>query len=290
MKIVLHYLEFMALRLLLFIFGLMPIETASRTGGRIAMFLGPKMGISHVARANIYRAFPNKDQQAREKILDDMWSHIGQVIAEYAHLEQIATKRTKIIGADILQDVKDQGRAAIFIGGHISNFEVPSLAPFYQFGFLINSTYRAPNNPFVDRFLLSKRTAQHQAEAFPKSRQGGRQIVSAIKKAGWIGILIDQKYNEGVSVPFFGQDAMTNPAFVTLAQKFDLPVIPFRCVRVGIAQYQLIIYKPLPVLNDEGLKRDTYDVISDAHAMMEEWITEHPDQWLWLHRRWPKGT
>ena len=96
-----------------------------------------------------------------------------------------------------------------------------------------------------------------------------------------LALLGDQKYNEGVCVPFFGHDAMTNPAFVQFAQKFDLPLIPAQCIRMNGANFKIKAHPPIATQN-----RNVEDIISDYHALLEGWITERPEQWLWLHKRW----
>ena len=108
-----------------------------------------------------------------------------------------------------------------------------------------------------------------------ESARSGRSIV----------ILMDQKYNEGLAVPFFGMDAMTNPVFVHIAQKYKLPLIPVQTIRTKGAHFILRFHEPLKLFeNDQTLPKET--VVAHANALLENWIRENPGQWLWLHRRW----
>ena len=94
--------------------------------------------------------------------------------------------------------------------------------------------------------------------------------------------LIDQKYNEGVAVPFFGKPAMTNPAFVIMARKYNYPLIPIQIIRENGANFRIIIHEELKAPKD----RPVEEVIAQAHGLLEDWIAKRPAQWLWLHRRW----
>lgn len=111
-------------------------------------------------------------------------------------------------------------------------------------------------------------------------------MMETIKQGGILGILIDQKYNQGLNVPFFGHPAMTNPFFVQLAQKYGAPLVPIRGIRLENGGFCLKIYPPVPTLEDNGTPRPIENVIQQAHTLLAGWIREKPEQWLWLHRRW----
>lgn len=118
-------------------------------------------------------------------------------------------------------------------------------------------------------------------KTYPKSSKGMRDVFAALKNKRHIGILIDQKYNQGLAMPFFGRTAMTSPAFVQLAQKFNCPLHPARVERLKGANFHITVF---PKMEIEG--REVEDVIKETHMMLETWITERPEQWLWLHNRW----
>jgi len=100
-------------------------------------------------------------------------------------------------------------------------------------------------------------------------------------------MLVDQKMNNGIAVPFFGRPAMTAPALAQLALRFDCPVVPARVVRLNGAHFQLIVYPPLEVAKTGDREHDTLTLMTQVNTMIEGWIRERPEQWLWLHNRWP---
>ena len=274
-----YLIEAALLYTLFFFFKVLPPAIASNIGGWIGRTIGTRLAASRKAARNIEKALPECDQ---EIVIREMWDNLGRLMAEYSHLETIGREHTIIEGADAVQDYIDGKKSGIFITAHMANFEVGSVALFTQLGLKLDATYRAPNNPYSDRLLNKTRTLNGRLLAHSKSQTGGRALMKAVKAGNNIGILIDQKYNEGINVPFFGRDAMTNPIFVQLAQKFDREIIPVRIIREDGCKFKVIIEEPLNIKKDETIE----SVIAKSHMVLEKWIKDKPGQWLWLHRRW----
>ena len=273
--------EALGLSLLLLIFKILPAQTASNIGGWIGRSIGPNLAASRKARRNLERALPDLSEARKDEIITGMWDNLGRLIIEYPHLEELSLDHTQIIGEDNMRAGLENPNGAVFFGAHFGNWEINTIAALLQYGEKVDPTYRAPNNPWSDKLLMRARTLNGQLVAHSKSRQGGKSMIESLKNGGRLGILIDQKYNEGLSVPFFGMEAMTNPFFVQLAQKYKCSLVPLCNRRVDGGGFSLTFYPPLDV---EG--RSVDDVIAEAHGLLEEWITEKPDHWLWLHRRW----
>lgn len=266
--------------LVYFAFGIFKIlgpRGASAFGGWIGRTVGPHLGATKKALTNIRAALPDTDDAQQHIIIRDMWDNLGRVMAEYPHLKTIARRNIDITG---LENVPRDGTPFVFITAHAANWEVPHIALFLQAGIRCNITYREPNNVFVGKLLESCRRVEGQLPMLPKSRAGTRGMVETMSEGNPLLILIDQKYNEGPPVPFFGRPAMTSDAFVRFARKFDAPIIPLHLERVAGNRFHLRILPPLP-----AGERETQDVIADAHALLEGWIRQRPGQWLWLHRR-----
>lgn len=281
MKSVRYRIEAFLLNLIVTGFSALPVAQASNLGGKIGQFIGPKLGISKRARKNIQKAFPNYSDIEIKKIIKGMWNNLGRVIGEYPHLETLAQHHTNIINANILDPFLSSNKGIIFISGHIGNWEINASASLLQKNIAVDITYRALNNPYSDKILMRLRSLNGKISAHAKSRIGGRTMIETIKNHGALGILIDQKYREGLNIPFFGTPAMTNPFFIQLAQKFDVPVIPIRCERLSGAEFRITVEEPIETKN-----RTSEDILKECHTVLERWITERPEQWLWLHRRW----
>jgi len=274
-----YILEASLLYLLMSISKLLPVNWASGFGGWVGRLVGPRLAASRKATTNIKESFPHKSDIEHNEILSGMWDNLGRVMMEYPHLKHISRDRTEIINADILKKYKD--KPAIVIAAHQGNWEICPPAMFLQHQIVSTPIYRAPNNALTDKMLLKARSLNGKIKAIPKSKTGTRKIVQNLQDGKFLGVLIDQKYNEGVPADFFGRPAMTSPIFVQLAEKFKCPIIPLRLERLNGASFRITVFEPLDTSN-----KTTDDVIKMSHNLLEEWITKKPEQWLWLHRRW----
>ena len=282
MKKLRYMLEAFALGLVFILFKLMPPAAASSCGGWIGRTAGPRLAASRKARANLTEAYPGKSAADINGIIAAMWDNLGRVMAEYPHLKTIIHEYTDISGEENLFALgKDS--PCIIIGGHLANWE---LLPFY-FNYRIDwplaGLFRAPNNPYTAWILNRARNPERRGAYIPKSAKGARAIVNTLKEGERLGILIDQKYNEGIAVPFFERPAMTSPSFAQLARRYDVPVLPLRVRRRKEKfGFEIMIYQPFHIGGDISDE----EAVLKAHHMLEEWIGERPGEWLWLHRRW----
>lgn len=263
---------------------LLPREMASRLGGWILCVIGPRMRVSRVARKNLDIAFPEKTAAEKRRILRGMWSNLGRVAAEYPHLHGM-NLQVEIVGIEHIEMARDSGRPALLFSGHIANWEIPAIRQ--RTGLDLHVVYRKPNNPGVDRLLRYARSSGCIGQ-IQKGSDGAREIVSVLRKGGAIGMLVDQKLNEGLPIPFFGRDAMTAPAIAHFALKFKCPIYPYRVERFSDSRYRITILEALAIENTGCKLDDVKRILTDINALLEGWIRATPEQWLWIHRRWPK--
>ncbi|MAZ76863.1 MAG: lipid A biosynthesis acyltransferase [Micavibrio sp.] len=276
MKKVRYTIEAIVILILFGFFKIMPAAWASNIGGWLGRTIGPKLAASRKALRNIQNALPDTDHA---QILNGMWDNLGRTFAEYPHLKSLAKNNVELIGAEHLEASKDT--AAIIFAAHLANWELCPLAPALQQDYLTHSIYRAPNNPLADKLLMKCRNLGGKLQPIPKSKSGTRQIVKRLTNKEHLGFLIDQKYNEGIPVPFFHAAAMTSPAYIQLSQKFDCPLIPAQIERTKGANFKITIHAPI---DRKGKSEE--QLLLETHQMMECWIKARPEQWLWLHRRW----
>jgi KDO2-lipid IV(A) lauroyltransferase len=265
-------------------FSVLPLAVASNLGGGLMRRLGPRLGISRHAEKNIARAFPEKSEAERRSILLGMWDNLGRVAAEYPHLHDIWSE-VELVGQEYLAAARETGKPSLFFAAHLGNWEINPISA-KKNGLPIHLIYRKPNNPWVDGLLRRARDSS-AAGHIAKGSEGAREIFSLLRRNQAIGFLMDQKLNEGISVPFFGIGAMTAPAIAQFAIKFGCPLYPSRVERLNGSKFRVTIYPPL-VMNFSGNKdSDVYQILSAINARIEDWVRERPEQWLWLHRRWP---
>lgn len=287
-----HRIEAAVARLALGLLRRMSPAAASNLGGVVARTLGPFLPVSRVAHANLRLAMPELDNAARRRVVRGVWENLGRTATEFPHLHRLRCSERgpgwEIVNEQILHEVATRGGPAIFFSGHIGNWELlPQVVA--AFGMVMSSMYRPAANPLVDALIaeLRREALGFEVPMFPKGATGGRAAMAHMARGGYLGILIDQKLNDGIAVDFFGRPAMTAPALAALALRFRCPVIPGRCERIGPARLRFHPEPPLELPHSGDRAADIATLTRAVNACLERWIRARPEGWLWLHRRWP---
>jgi KDO2-lipid IV(A) lauroyltransferase len=226
-----------------------------------------------------------------ETIIHDMWENLGRTIAEYAHLDRFSIRgphpRIELAGLEHADAAIASGKAIIFISGHFANWEVLPLAA-AQHGVEGGAVYRPLNNPFVDRWMVRQRIRNGPKEQISKGAQGTRRIFTLLRAHKAIYLLVDQKTNEGLAVPFFGREAMTTPVPAALALKLDAILIPISNERLAGARFRITVHPAIAFHASGNHDRDVLELTTSINESIERMVRYRPSQWLWIHRRWPK--
>jgi KDO2-lipid IV(A) lauroyltransferase len=253
-------------------------DDASRLGAFLGRRLGPWLARRRddQARRNLAR-FVGPDADC---IRQEMWAHVGRVFAELPHLAALARDRVELVGREHLDAALATGRPALLVSGHLGNWE---LLPFVaaELGVALNAIARTASNETSERILRRLRTGG-AATLIPKGQDGTRQVVQRLRLGEHFCFLADQRFSEGIVVPFFGVPAKTTPAAATLALRHQGSILPVRCERLDGAHFRVTVEPPLPL--DGGIE----SVTAAINARLEAWIRARPEQWLWTHRRWPE--
>ena len=270
-------------------FRVLPLAAASAAGGFLARSLGPRLALSRRALGNLQRAMPEIGEEEGRRIIRGMWDNLGRVIAEYPHLGKYRVYerggRIEIRGAEHIRAQAAPGKRAIFFSGHFGNWEVPTLA-LTQAGLAVVEMYRAANNPIVDQLISHSRSVVG-SELAAKGSTGARRMLAAMKSHRHIAMLVDQKANDGIAVPFFGRDAMTMPSPAVFARRFGCALVPVRVDRLPRAHFRITVEPPLALAPSGAAEDDARAIMTQVNQVLERWIRERPDHWFWLHRRWP---
>jgi KDO2-lipid IV(A) lauroyltransferase len=265
----------------------LPVAWASGLAGTLARIIGPRLAISRRARQNLRRALRELSDERIEEIIRGMWDNLGRVAAEYPHLGKFRVYepggRIEIVDAD---HIRIPGPRAIFVSAHFGNWEIATLSA-TQAGLGVTEIYRAANNPIVDGIINHARRVMG-SELAPKGSVAARRAVAALQQGRHIAMLVDQKMNDGIPVPFFGRDAMTAPAAARLALRFDCAVVPVRVERLPRAHFRIVADPPIDYQRTGDTQRDTLALMTQVNQVLERWIRDKPDHWFWLHRRWPE--
>lgn len=271
----------------IFVLRVLPFSWASGLGGFLGRTFGPLLKKSGVARKNLHLAFPEKSTAEIETLVREVWDTLGRAAFEFPLMDRLLAgpdrARVEVEGREHLDAALNSGKPVLFFGAHLGSWELIPMSTML-FGFDANTFYRAPNNPLLLKLFTTRKI---RGEVIPKGAPGAKRAFTLLKRGENLGILVDQKLNDGISVPFFGRDAMTGTALAEFGLRFDAPMVPVQCVRLPGARFKLIFHPVLNVVKTDVRKDDVKTVMTDVNAMMENWIRETPGQWLWLHKRWP---
>ncbi len=265
---------------------------ASNLGGWVARSIGPLLPVSRVAHANLRRALPDLDAAARRRTVRGVWDNLGRTVAELPHLASLRPTAGGpgwvLEGAATVRALAQAPGPAILVSGHLGNWEVLPRAAAHE-GIVLGAFYRAATNPHVDALLQTLRRAAAGAATphFAKGAAGARAAFAHLKAGGRLAMLVDQKMNDGIQARLFGMPAMTAPAMAALALRFGCPLIPAHVERIGPARFRLVCEPPLALPGSGDRSADIAALTQAINDRLEVWIRARPDQWLWLHRRWP---
>lgn len=289
-KYVRHPLEAAGVFMIWAVFSVMPVDTASAVGGWIARTLGSMLPVSERARRNIRRAFPDLDAASVDTIVIGMWDNLGRTVGEFPHVGEMMFAgpgaRIEVTGAEHMHAIRDDGLPGLIYSAHMANWE---LGPFNIDAQGVPSVfvYREANNPLVEKiYMLGRRRLRDSM--VPKGRDGAKAIMRALRNNDHVAMLVDQKMNDGIAVPFFGEDAMTAPALAQMGARFDCPIVGTRIIRTQGAHFKIEVFPPIKVPDTGDRNADVTQFMTDVNKQIEGWIRDHPAQWLWLHNRWPK--
>ncbi|HYZ64621.1 MAG TPA: lauroyl acyltransferase [Acetobacteraceae bacterium] len=266
---------------------------ASNTCGAIARTLGPLLPVSRVADANLRMTMPELDASARHRVIRGVWENLGRTAGEFPHVGRLeengAGPGWEVVGAEHIEALAARGGPALLFTGHIGNWEVLPLATARK-GVQFATLYRPADNPLIDDLILELRRASVGAneKLFPKGAQGARQTLAHLRQGGYVGLLQDQKMNDGIEVRFFGRPAMTASALAALALRLQCPVLPTYAQRIAPARFLVTYEPPIPLPNSGDRAADVTALTQAVNDRLEAWIRARPESWLWLHRRWPK--
>ena len=267
-------------------------DRSSAVGGAIARRLGPLLPQHRIGLENLRAAFPDKSEAEIRAILAGAWENIGRLGAEYPHLGQLfdydhysgEIGRIEVDGIEHFIALSQDGKPALIFSAHLANWELPPICA-ARYGLDATVVFRPPNEPAAAHVLHEIRS--QTMGGLEAARQGAAFAMRGVlERGGHLGMLIDQHFTRGVTVDFLGRPAFTNPIMGKFARAFDCPVHGVRVIRLPAGRFRLQLTPALDLPRDaEGLV-DVQGAMQAMTRVVEDWVREHPEQWLWMHRRW----
>jgi Kdo2-lipid IVA lauroyltransferase/acyltransferase len=270
-----------------------PIKTANLFG-RIAGWIGPLTREQRIGRANLTAAFPEKSREEIETILAGVWDNLGRLGAEFAHLDHIwehdpafpEQSRIEIEPRthELFAQLRLDGKPALIFAGHLGNWELPAVAAVAH-GLDGAVLFRRPNSASANRIIEELRAVK-MGTLIPAGRDAPFRLAEALQNGQHVGILIDQYFTNGVEVTFFGRKTKANPTLARLLRQIECPVHGVRIIRLPGHRFRAELSEEVKPVRDASGQIDIQGTMQAITSVVEGWIREYPDQWLWLHRRW----
>ena len=264
---------------------LFPIAFTSALFGKITSALGPLTTAHKRARRHLIHAMPELSGKEQDRILAGMWNHFGRLAGEYPHIHKMGSH--KYLTFHGLEHLESAAEGGFVIGGHLGNWELHLMVPAMlnrHYGVI----YRPLNNPFAN-WVLDMRAKRGSGDYYAKGQDAARGMLTTLKHKGCVYLFTDQKYREGIDIPFLGHPAATPIGHIKIALKRKTPIYYMRIIRRKGCHYDVHISAPTVIYSDGKV---TDELIAkhaqDMNDTLSDFIRQNPEQWLWPHRRWGK--
>lgn len=243
-----------------------------------------------VARRNLELAL-GAERSASElsRICRESFRHLGMTCVEactfFFRPPSVLLSRVDVDGVDHLKAAASHGRGVLLLTAHYGNWELLA-AGHALTGYPLSVVVRPLDSPLLNR-LATRLREQGGVEIIPKHR-AMRGVLEALRRGWMVGILLDQNASrrEGVFVPFFGVPASTSKSVALLALWSGAPVVPVFIHREAEGRHRVVIEPTVPPPATGVRERDVIAFTAAFTRMVESRIRQHPEQWLWMHRRW----
>jgi len=270
-----------------------PLKTADLFG-RITGRIGPLLREQRIARANLTAAFPEKSPEEIEAIIAGVWDNLGRLGAEFAHIDRIwdydeaypLKSRIEIPPRthELFHQLRLDNKPALIFASHLGNWEMPALAAVAH-GLDAAILFRRPNIAAADRIIQQMRQDK-MGMLIPAGRDAPIRLAEALQKGRHVAMLVDQYLTGGVEVTFFGRKTRANPMLARLLRQVECPVHGVRIIRLPGYRFRAELSEEVQPVRDAKGQIDVQGTTQAITNVIEDWIREYPDQWLWLHRRW----
>jgi KDO2-lipid IV(A) lauroyltransferase len=268
---------------------------SANVAGAFMRRIGPLLPEHRIGRDNLRAAYPTKDDAEIERILAGVWDNLGRVAVEFAHLDEFSLEGAGRQTADLITyapEAADRYRRMIenekpMLGfaAHLANWELPALvakALVPQSAVL----YRRPNIRPISDLIVKLRTPL-MGELIASGLDAPVKLARLLQAGTHVGMLVDQHMTKGVEVLFFGRRCRANPLIAMIARQSEAPIHGLRVVRKPDRNsFWVEITEPIVRPRDADGRISVSGTMQAITSVVETWVREHPEQWLWLHRRW----
>ena len=267
-----------------------PEAVADRVGAALGWVVGrvwrPRW---EVVMKQLRMAFPDSDEVWRRGVARRSYVHFGAEAVAVFRLAGARSgeilKRTRMIGREVLEEAAREGRGVMLVSGHLGNWEVGTAGVVAR-GFPMDIVAARQRNVLFDRYLTRSRERLGM-RVIPRE-EARRGVLASLKAGRGIGVLGGPDARRaGIFVDYFGRPASTARGPAVLSLRAGATVATFYTIRRAGWKPRYDIYiEPVQAVGG-GRGRAAVAAVTQAFTTrLEEHVKEHPEQYLWHHRRW----
>jgi KDO2-lipid IV(A) lauroyltransferase len=286
-----YRLQYAPLALLVRLVGVLPRPVAHAFGiviGRLAYYLHPRL--RQVGFRNLELAFPEKSLPERRQILQGVYTSLGRLLGEFCLFPYYTRGNASDVvvyqGFENFDAAERSGKGVLFLTAHFGGWEISSF--FHSLhGHIMRIIVRPLDNPYLDALVTRYRTLH--GNTIVAKNDFARGLLGAMRNNESVGILMDTNMTppQGVFVPYFGIGACTASGLARVALRTGAAVVPtFTIWDPQLRKYRLTFQPALKLVDTGDTEADALANTAMFNRVIEEVVRKHPDQWLWVHRRW----
>lgn len=273
------------------VLGALPRSLALRFGAALGAFAYHALSrLRRVGQRNLQIAFPEWTEAERTAILRQEYVHLGHLLAEFCQMSgytrDVAGGLIRYEGLEHFTSAHQGGRGVLILTGHLGAWELSSF--FHSLmGHPMGMVIRRLDNPLIDR-MVNRIRCLHGNRVIHKD-SFARGLLEAMQAGESVGILMDTNMTppQGVFVPFFSRPACTASGLARIARKTGAVVLPgFLLWEKAEGRYVLHFGEALSLQHTADADADAIANTALFNRVLERYIRQYPEQWLWLHRRW----
>ena len=285
MKYIKYFIQFLVIIISFIIFKLLGPILSSNLSGKIFEKIGPFFRSKKIIESNLKRAFPEKNSEQLNEIINLMWNNYGRFFAEFMFIKDFRagklSKKIEIEGKEFLDEIKINNRQVVFVSGHLSNFELMAMY-LEKSGIKLSTIYRPLNNIFLNQIMERVRIKYICRNQIKKGIGGLKKLISLKKNNISTALMIDQRVSEGIPSDLFNEKALTTTIPAQLVKKFNIPVVPVYIERTKGINFKISISRPINFSENSTIQ----SITDELNLILEKMIIKKPEQWIWSHNRW----
>jgi KDO2-lipid IV(A) lauroyltransferase len=285
-----HRIEYVLFLGLGFLIRLLPVSALHHAASLLVDTLYPLLKTRrNVAIQNLSNAYPEKQREELEKIARGSFKSVAAALLELLWVPRFTVETLKrfivIENPDFLLKTVASGKGCILISAHFGNWELNALVTKSHLAVPCIAVEKVQSNPLIHRCIHEYRK-KFGAVVLPMELSV-REIFKTLQAGGAVEMAVDQAAAmESIEAEFFGRYVPTFQGPAVFSLRTGAPILVGLAVRQPDGTYKVKFHK-VPSDDLIGASKENIAELTQRHTKLtEQLIREHPEQWMWMHKRW----